>query len=131
MVNGVDPVDVAHSSVFQQKRAEPNQEVHGRGLDETKGSDAPAKAEVASQELVSATVAVQDIVKAVSETNLSFSVEQDLNRMVVAVRSVGSDKIIRQFPPEEFLTVAKFLASQDLDMVDEDFLKGVLFDQYS
>ena len=42
-----------------------------------------------------------------SETSLSFSVEEDLNRMVVAVRAVGSDEIVRQFPPEEFLTVAE------------------------
>jgi uncharacterized FlaG/YvyC family protein len=51
--------------------------------------------------------------------------------MVVAVRAVGSDEIIRQFPPEEFITVAKFIASQAPGMVDEDFLKGVLFDQYT
>ena len=43
---------------------------------------------------------------------------------------MGSDEIIRQFPPEEFLTVAKFIASKDLSEIVEDFLKGVLFDQY-
>ena len=74
---------------------------------------------------------VQKIVSAVTDNNVSFSVEEDLNRMVVSVRVVGSDEIVRQFPPEEFLTVAKFLAEQDLSMVDEDFLKGILFDQYS
>jgi uncharacterized FlaG/YvyC family protein len=70
-------------------------------------------------------------VSAVTDNNVSFSVEEDLNRMVVSVRAVGSDEIVRQFPPEEFLTVAKFLAEQDMSMVDEDFLKGILFDQYS
>ena len=74
---------------------------------------------------------VQKIVSAVTDNNVSFSVEEDLNRMVVSVRVVGSDEIVRQFPPEEFLTVAKFLAEQDMSMVDEDFLKGILFDQYS
>lgn len=74
---------------------------------------------------------VETLVNAVSETSLSFSVDQDLSRMVVAVRAVGSDEIIRQFPPEEFMTVARFIAAQDPDSLDEDFLKGILFDQYT
>lgn len=74
---------------------------------------------------------LENIVNSVSDTALSFSVEDDLSRMVVAVRAVGSDEIIRQFPPEEFLTVAKFIAAQNIDQLDEDFLKGILFDQYS
>jgi uncharacterized FlaG/YvyC family protein len=75
---------------------------------------------------------VEKVVNAVAQdTSLSFRVEEDLSRMVVAVRAVGSDEIIRQFPPEEFITVAKFIASQDPGMVNEDFLKGVLFDQHT
>ena len=75
---------------------------------------------------------VEKVVNTIAQdTSLSFRVEEDLSRMVVAVRAVGSDEIIRQFPPEEFITVAKFIASQDPGMVDEDFLKGVLFDQYT
>ena len=77
-----------------------------------------------------ATMLLQQIVDAASpSTNLRFSVEEDLKRMVVAVRAVGSDEVIQQFPPEEFIAVAKFIASQNPDVVDEDFLKGVLFDQ--
>lgn len=74
---------------------------------------------------------VANLINAVAETSLSFSVDQDLSRMVVTVRAVGSDEIIRQFPPEEFMTVAKFIAAQNPDSLDEDFLKGVLFDQYT
>lgn len=95
----------------------------------------PAKAQVetatSALELQKAASSVQNIVSEVSDTNLSFSVEDELSRMVVAVRAVGSDEIIRQFPPEEFLTVAKFIAAQNPDSIDEDFLKGILFDQYS
>ena len=88
--------------------------------------------EVSQQEVEAAAIDVERVVNQVAkDTNLSFRVEEDLSRMVVAVRAVGSDEIIRQFPPEEFITVAKFIASQTPDMVDEDFLKGVLFDQYS
>ena len=48
--------------------------------------------------------------------------------MVVSVREVGTDEIVRQFPPEEFLTVAKFIVSQNPEELDEDFLKGILYD---
>lgn len=68
------------------------------------------------------------VVNSVAQTNLSFSLEQELNRMVVAVREVGSDEILRQFPPEEFLTVAKFIVAQNPEELDEDFLKGILYD---
>jgi len=69
------------------------------------------------------------VINAVSDTDLSFSIEDDLNRMVVIVRAVGSDEIVRQFPPEEFITVAKFIAAQDPTEIDDDFLKGLLFDE--
>ena len=88
--------------------------------------------EVSTEGLEKSAETVEKVVNAVTQdTSLSFRVEEDLSRMVVAVRAVGSDEIIRQFPPEEFITVAKFIASQDPGMVDEDFLKGVLFDQYT
>ena len=88
--------------------------------------------EVSKDGLEQSAKTVENVVNTVSQdTSLSFRVEEDLSRMVVAVRAVGSDEIIRQFPPEEFITVAKFIASQDPGMVDEDFLKGVLFDQYT
>lgn len=90
------------------------------------------KTEVSRKEIEIAAADVEKVVnEATKDTNLSFRIEEDLSRMVVSVRAVGSDEIIRQFPPEEFITVAKFIASQTPDMVDEDFLKGVLFDQYS
>jgi uncharacterized FlaG/YvyC family protein len=88
--------------------------------------------ELSKDSLEKSAKTVENVVNAVTQdTSLSFRVEEDLSRMVVAVRAVGSDEIIRQFPPEEFITVAKFIASQDPGMVDEDFLKGVLFDQYT
>ena len=88
------------------------------------------KAEVL-EELVASTKSVETIVNAVADTSLTFSVEDELSRMVVAVRVVGSDEVIRQFPPEEFITVAKHIAAQNPEMIDEDYLKGILFDQYT
>ena len=82
-------------------------------------------------ELLNAASSLQGIVNSVANTSLSFSVEQELSRLVVAVRAVGSDEIIRQFPPEEFITVAKFIAAQNPESMSDDFLKGILFDKYS
>ena len=85
---------------------------------------------VAPETLEKAALEVEKVVNSVtSDTSLSFRIEEDLSRMVVAVRVVGSDEIIRQFPPEEFITVAKHIAAQNPDLMDEDYLKGILFDQ--
>lgn len=82
-------------------------------------------------DLAQAVQSVENAIAMATDIALSFSIDEDLSRLVVAVKSVGSDKIIRQFPPEEFLTVAKHIASQNPDTLDEDFLKGVLFDQFT
>jgi uncharacterized FlaG/YvyC family protein len=50
---------------------------------------------------------------------------------VVSVTEVGSDKVIRQFPPEEFLTVASVLAELGRDGISEEMLKGILYDSIS
>ena len=99
---------------------------------DTKAAERERRVEANRGELESSAKEVENVVNTVAQDiSLSFRVEEELSRMVVAVRAVGSDEVIRQFPPEEFITVAKFIASQDQGMVDEDFLKGVLFDQYS
>ena len=86
---------------------------------------------ISHSDLIDAAGSLEGIVNSVTKTSVSFSVEQDLSRFVVAVRAVGSDEVIRQFPPEEFLTVAKFIAAQNPELIDEDYLKGILFDQYT
>ena len=86
---------------------------------------------ITADQLAAAANDVEAKINPVVGKDLSFSVENELNRMVLVVRAVGSDEIVRQFPPDEFLTVAKFIAEQDISMLDEDFLKGLLFDQYS
>ena len=68
-------------------------------------------------------------INAVSDKDLSFSIDNDINRMIVVVRTIGSEEIVRQFPPEEFITVAKFIAAQNPSEIDQDFLKGLLFDE--
>ena len=90
-----------------------------------------AETEVSTEALKSAVQQVESIVNSVADTSLSFSIDEELSRMIVAVKAVGSDEIIRQFPPEEFITVAKFIASQEPTAMSDDFLKGILFDQYT
>ena len=127
----IDPIAVSNLPVNGVKWGAPPSEIatqeDGGRLARSKSPSTPVEKEV----LETATLDVARIVNAVSDKALQFSIEEDLNRTVVAVRAVGSDEIIRQFPPEEFITVAKFLAAQEIDALDEDFLKGILFDQYS
>ena len=105
--------------------------------DETKGTTdkreqtiSASGGPVAPETLEKEALEVEKVVNSVTnDTSLSFRIEEDLSRMVVAVRAVGSDEIIRQFPPEEFITVAKHIAAQNPDVMDEDYLKCILFDQ--
>ena len=129
-VNGlIRSVSGARAVEGAQQLAEPKE---AEAFDSKKPVIIERPDEVSNDRLEKSAKAVEKVVNAVTQdTSLSFRVEEDLSRMVVAVRAVGSDEIIRQFPPEEFITVAKFIASQDPGMVDEDFLKGVLFDQYT
>lgn len=53
------------------------------------------------------------------DRRLDFSIDQDLNRIVVRVIDEASGEVIRQIPPEEVLRAAK--------MVDK--LIGILFDK--
>ena len=127
----IDPIAVSNLPVNGVKWGAPASEIatqeDGERLAQSKSPSTPVEKEV----LETATLDVARIVNAVSDKALQFSIEEDLNRTVVAVKAVGSDEIIRQFPPEEFITVAKFLAAQEVDALDEDFLKGILFDQHS
>ena len=56
---------------------------------------ADSKREISKSELETAAAEVSDKLSRLSSTSLSFSVVEELSRMVVAVRSVGSDKVIR------------------------------------
>jgi uncharacterized FlaG/YvyC family protein len=128
MVNNVDPVTT--STVVNQsvQKADFRGDIAAKATDE---QGAATDISVSMEEVVVAASEVSAVVNEVAPTSLSFSIEEDLSRMVVAVRAVGSDEIIRQFPPEEFLTVAKFIAAQNPDEMSEDFLKGILFDKYT
>ena len=129
-MSDIGPVTSALSkpSALEVEGARPSVD---KGRDPGQLSKPTVEVEADEQGVVAAVSDVEALINKVSETSLSFSVDKDLSRMVVAVRAVGSDEIIRQFPPEEFMTVAKFIAAQDPESLNEDFLKGILFDQYT
>ena len=129
MSHDIDPIAVSNMPVNGVSWATDHP---SSGIRAESHKNTPAKPELPSApELVEAANTLQEIVNSVADTSLSFSVEHELSRMVVAVRAVGSDEVIRQFPPEEFITVAKFIAAQNPDHVSDDFLKGILFDEHS
>lgn len=130
MVSNVDPVN-ASVMVNQASAVNFSGSAHEATAAHERSASDDKPVEASKVQLTDAAAEISKIVNEVASTSLSFSIEEDLSRMVVAVRAVGSDTIIRQFPPEEFLTVAKFIAAQNPDELNEDFLKGILFDQYT
>ena len=130
-LNPLAPSGDVVSGVYKPKAANFLGSVKESSSADIKATERESIAEPTGRELESSAKELEHVVNTVTRgTSLSFRVEEDLSRMVVTVRAVGSDEIIRQFPPEEFLTVAKFIAAQNPDSIDEDFLKGILFDQY-
>ena len=53
------------------------------------------------------------------DPQVQFSVEEDLNRVVVKVVERESGELIRQFPPEEVLRVQRFFDEQSGILVEE------------
>ena len=74
---------------------------------------APSAAQVQS--------AVDNINRAMrqSNANVEFSIDQDTNQMIIRVVESGTGQVIRQFPSEEILAIAKSL----------DTLQGLLVKQ--
>lgn len=130
MSDGNDPIGAVSNPVIGFDRVSPVVSEDAT----TRMPSAPVKATdqpVTMAELEGASLDLALIVKEVSDTDLSFSVERELNKLVVVVRAVGSDEVIRQFPPEEFITVAKYIAQQNPDQMSDEMLKGILFDNYT
>ncbi|MEM7209377.1 MAG: flagellar protein FlaG [Pseudomonadota bacterium] len=75
-------------------------------------------ANVEPEKLSAAVRDINDYVQRVQRT-LQFSVDDDTGTTVVKVLDSETDEVIRQFPPEEALALARHLqASQDTQAVD-------------
>jgi flagellar protein FlaG len=83
---------------------------------------------ISRQELQDAVKSVDNVISDKVNRTLSFSVIDELNRSLVVVSEADTDKVIRQFPSEEFISVAKHIASKAAEL-DENMLVGILFDK--
>ena len=83
------------------------------------------------KEMTEALADVQKYADKVSGRALQFSIDDVLQRSVITVLEVGTDKVVRQIPSEEFVAVAKFLRSQTADTEFNEAIKGLLFDDES
>ena len=83
------------------------------------------------KEMTEALADVQKYADKVSGRALQFSIDDVLQRSVITVLEVGTDKVVRQIPSEEFVAVAKFLRSQTTDAEFNEAIKGLLFDDES
>ena len=83
------------------------------------------------KEMTEALADVQKYADKVSGRALQFSIDEVLQRSVITVLEVGTDKVVRQIPSEEFVAVAKFLRSQTVDTEFNEAIKGLLFDDES
>lgn len=70
------------------------------------------------QELKDAVKAIEDFIKPIT-SNLDFSIDEDTSMRVVKVIDNSTKEVIRQFPSEEVLQIAKAL----------DRLQGLLIEQ--
>jgi uncharacterized FlaG/YvyC family protein len=70
--------------------------------------------------------AVESVFK---DSELVFQLNEAADQFVVEVREKGSDKVVRQFPPEEVIELAEFMESQSPMTFSEGYLKGLLFDR--
>ena len=132
-MSSVDPLEgTLHSSMTSpavRSQTDSQDKIYSDSSAIAKTRDDFEQGSITVDQLTTAFAGVSSVVSSIADVDLAFSVDEDISKMVVTVRAVGSDEIIRQFPPEEFLSVAKFIAAQNPDALDEDFLKGLLFDQ--
>ena len=92
-------------------------------ISQTKG-EAP---EIMSKALTSAIEQVEVVIQEKLDRTLNFSLIEELNRSVIVVSESDTGNVIRQFPSDEFISVAKHIA-QRASKLDENALVGILFD---
>ena len=92
-------------------------------------ADEGHKVKITGAQIGEASQVLEEITRRIDGTSLSFSISEDLGRVIVRV--VGSKEIVRQFPPEEFIKVAEFLAAQDPMQMNEEELTGILLYKFT
>lgn len=80
--------------------------------------DRPQSAETSRQQVEEAVKAVNDFLKPLNNS-LQFNIDDETGKTVVKVIDSSTQEVIRQFPSEEMLTIAKAI----------DKMKGLLIQQ--
>lgn len=85
------------------------------------GKDLPQQEEPPSEDVENIESAVSKMNEQVQQTHrqLHFSVDRDLDRVVITVTDSATDEVIRQIPSEEALSFAKrFAEGASLEIID-------------
>lgn len=69
----------------------------------------PDQVEASRQQIEEAVKAINDFIKPLLNNSLQFNIDDDTGKTVVKVVDTATNEIIRQFPSEEMLAIAKAL----------------------
>ena len=121
-----DQISVANVTNAVGLKREPAVEAHSREIN----SELSLQKVVDAGRVVEAISVIETAVESVfKDSELVFQLNEAAAQFVVEVREKGSDKVVRQFPPEEVIELAEFMESQSPMTFSEGYLKGLLFDR--
>jgi len=104
------PVQPSVSSSPSVERQEKTQEF-AKDLRAQQSTNANSTKEVDKNELEDAVQKLNDFTNNNTQRNLSFSLDEDSQKMVVTVKDTHTREVIKQMPTEEALAVAKQIES--------------------
>lgn len=109
-INSVNATVTAAGNAGLNPRAEASAgQAEGVVLSPSSGKEvAYQKSGTTEEQLKDATERVKDFVQTINR-NLSFSIDNDTEQLVVKVVDSGTKEVIRQIPSEEMLAIAKAL----------------------
>jgi len=108
--NAAVPVQPSVSSSPSVERQEKTQEF-AKDLRAQQSINANSTQEVDKNELEDAVQKLNDFTNNNTQRNLSFSLDEDSQKMVVTVKDTHTREVIKQMPTEEALAVAKQIES--------------------
>ena len=108
--NAAVPVQPSVSSSPSVERQEKTQEF-AKDLRAQQSTNANSTQEVDKNELEDAVQKLNDFTNNNTQRNLSFSLDEDSQKMVVTVKDTHTLEVIKQMPTEEALAVAKQIES--------------------
>lgn len=115
--NGSPPV-AAEASVAEIRQARTAKTTDTAKLQTAQAIQQTSQTSVSKEEVEKAVKEVNDFLKPLNNS-LSFNIDRDTGVTVVKVIDTSSDEVIRQFPSEEMLSIAKAI----------DKMKGLLVQQ--